>query len=134
MADQTLCNKELLTEILRKEKKERQGIEFIVVATADGFLTAEAGVEEIGSEREANRIATMAVSFSGLSHSLANECDLKDVQGATIVGRKGMMLTRLIFTESTDYMLLICFDETVNSGIASWTLDKTYEQVRQCLA
>ena len=134
MADQTLCNTKLLTDVLQSELQERQGIEFIVVATSDGFLTAEAGVAQQGSNRDANRIATMAVSFSGLSHSLAGECEFNDVQGASIVGKNGMMLTRLIYTASVDYVLLICFNESVNSGIASWTLDKTYEKVRQCLA
>jgi predicted regulator of Ras-like GTPase activity (Roadblock/LC7/MglB family) len=133
MSDSSVHQTEEIEEVLTRELQSNEGLDFILLATSDGFLIASAGVEKPGTEREASRLATMAVSYSGLAHSLAAESDMGDVSGASIITGNGQMLARMIFTQNLDYVLLTCFDKTVNSGIAHWTLQKSYDAILKAL-
>jgi predicted regulator of Ras-like GTPase activity (Roadblock/LC7/MglB family) len=134
MSDKTYHQAELIENLLQEYVRERDGLQFILLATSDGFLISEAGVELPGSDREASRLATMAVSYSGLAHSLAAESVMGDVVGASIETEKGQMLAKMIFAQELDYVLLACFDKTVNGGIAHWTLQKAYDAILKALS
>ena len=133
MSDNTYHQAEAIETILAIRVSDSDGLEFMLLATSDGFLIASAGVEKSGSDREASRLATMAVSFSGLAHSLAAESDMGDVMGASVETEKGQMLAKMIFTKELDYVLLANFDKSVNGGIAHWTLQKAYDAILKAI-
>jgi predicted regulator of Ras-like GTPase activity (Roadblock/LC7/MglB family) len=133
MSDNTYHQAEAIETILASRVSDSDGLEFMLLATSDGFLIASAGVEKSGSDREASRLATMAVSFSGLAHSLAAESDMGDVMGASVETEKGQMLAKMIFTKELDYVLLANFDKSVNGGIAHWTLQKAYDAILKAI-
>ncbi|PSL12195.1 putative regulator of Ras-like GTPase activity (Roadblock/LC7/MglB family) [Marinobacterium halophilum] len=122
-----------LADVLGDKVKEYDGLQFLLVATADGFLVADSGQKHLNKEWDANRIASMAVSFCALSHSMADECDLGVVQGASVQGDNGMMLARLILSGEAEYVLLASFENRINNGLANWALQKIFESVSDCL-
>jgi predicted regulator of Ras-like GTPase activity (Roadblock/LC7/MglB family) len=133
MSDNTYHQAEAIETILAGRVSDSEGLEFMLLATSDGFLIASSGVERSGSDREASRLATMAVSYSGLAHSLAAESDMGEVLGASIETEQGKMLAKMIFSKEQDYVLLACFDKTVNGGIAHWTVQKAYDAILKAL-
>jgi predicted regulator of Ras-like GTPase activity (Roadblock/LC7/MglB family) len=133
MSQQLVEQSERLEVLLRSLSEEYEGLRFVVLATSDGFLVAHAGAEGQSTDMDPNRIATMAVSFTGLSYSLASECEIGEVKGASVESSEGLLLSRLLFTEETDFVLLTGFKRSVNHGIANWTLQKAYDAVFDCL-
>ena len=120
---------EQLEALLKSLLDEYEGLRFVVLATSDGFLVAHAGAQVDKQKMDPNRIATMAVSFTGLSYSFASECEIGEVKGASVEGSEGLLLSRLLFTKETDFVLLAGFKRSVNHGIANWTLQKAYDAV-----
>lgn len=118
-------------ECLRTFVGRTEGLNYMVLATSDGYVIAHSIPEE--SQIDPRRVAAMAASFSGISYGLASETGHSAVEGSLVESREGFLVCRLIRTDTLDTVLLGVFDKSSNHGLAFWTLNTASRDIADIL-
>lgn len=106
-------------------------VRYTVLTSSDGFVIAE--TLDKNSGLDAKRLSAMSASFAGISDSLGAECGMKGVKGGVVESDNGLIVCRSIRSESMETALLVVFDQSVNHGIAFWTLNSISKSVTEVL-
>ena len=116
---QIMSQQALFERHVQALKKNLSDIEFIVVASDDGFPITHT----LADDKDAARKAAMTASLGGLSTSVSEESGLKSAVATTIECEDG-----LVFNEKSVELLVAC-SRNANYAAALWTIKKTINDI-----
>lgn len=120
-----------LSDCLVAAQAKDSSVRYTVLTSSDGIVIAD--TLDKNSGLDAKRLSAMSASFAGISDSLGTECGMKGVKGGIVESDNGLIVCRSIRSESMETALLVVFDQSVNHGIAFWTLNSISKSVTEIL-
>ena len=107
-------------------KKNLSDIEFVVIASDDGFPITHT----LEDDRDAARKAAMGASLGGLSNSVASEANFQRSVATTIECENGLIFSRSVrLDDEKSVELLVACSRTANYATALWTIKKTIADI-----
>lgn len=107
-------------------KKNLGDIEFVVIASDDGFPITHT----LADDRDAARKAAMTASLGGLSNSVSAESGFNRTVATTIESENGLIFSRRVALDHEKSVeLLVACSRTTNYATALWTIRKTINDI-----
>jgi len=114
--------KAAFAETLKSATSSDNGLEFLLMATADGYCLCDTLSEFSDIKRDS--LAAMAASFAGISDGLASQANKPAANGSIIETNAGLLVCKQLKTSRCEVVLLGAFSKSTNHGIALWSLNK----------
>ncbi|WP_028292045.1 roadblock/LC7 domain-containing protein [Oceanobacter kriegii] len=114
-------------EALKSATKGSSGMEFLLMATSDGYALCDTISD--GSNINRDSLAAMAASFAGISDGLASQSNKPAANGSIIETNAGLLVCKQLKSNRHEVVLLGAFEQSTNHGIALWSLNKVVSDV-----
>ena len=118
-------------ETLKSAISSNTGLEFLLMATADGYSLCDTLTPDSSLKRDS--LAAMAASFAGISDGLASQANKPAANGSIIETSAGLLVCKQLNSSQHDVVLLGSFGKSTNHGIALWSLNKVVNDLQAIL-
>ena len=108
----------MFQEYLETFHQQTDCVQFVILASEDGFPVAYTGIEPDKSKRA----SAMASTLYGLAGTIVKEFDLQALDGAILECELGVVLCRSVQLKSKNFVVLAVVDHTVVIGHALWSI------------
>lgn len=123
---QIMSRQSLFEKHVQALKKNLDNVEFIILASDDGFPITHT----LPDDKDAARKAAMTASLGGLSTSVADESGLKKAVATTIECENGLVFSRHVsLDDEKSVELLVACTRNANYAAALWTIKKTIADI-----
>ncbi|UOO92982.1 roadblock/LC7 domain-containing protein [Vitreoscilla stercoraria] len=121
-----MARQDMFARHVRALKKNFSDIEFIVIASDDGFPITHT----LADDRDAARKAAMCASLGGLSDSVSAESGFNHTMATTIECENGLIFSRRVALDTDKSIeILVACSRTANYATALWTIKKTINDI-----
>lgn len=123
---QIMSRQSLFEKHVQALKKNLDNVEFIILASDDGFPITHT----LPDDKDAARKAAMTASLGGLSTSVADESGLKKAVATTIECENGLVFSRHVsLDDEKSVELLVACTRNANYAAALWTIKKAITDI-----